>query len=66
MLKDIPVSREYSDGNPVDLSFIGLSENRDDTPSAVGSHFGLKSSVIGMDEGSVSYTHLTLPTTPYV
>ena len=52
MLKDIPVSREYSDGNPVDLSFIGLSENRDDTPSAVGSHFGLKSSVIGMDVGS--------------
>ncbi len=52
MLKDIPVRREYSDGNPVDLSFIGLSENRDDTPSAVESHFGLKSSVIGMDEGS--------------
>ena len=52
MLKDRPVNREYSDGKPVAESFKGLSMKRGDTPSAVGFHFGLNISVIGIEVGS--------------
>ena len=51
------------DGDPLDIEIVGVTE-----PLVPGSI--VESRIIGVmkfdDGGAVSYTHLTLPTTPYV